>query len=140
MGLSEAHKQKRKFFFFFCTMRPQDVLIICVNVRQLQMYYSYYCAVSHYAIRDCKLTYSRHLILFYDVLLPSLRKVSGSISVYLVQWWIHSGDHSPRPILQLYFPTRFATFVASSSFCYQQKLLKLGKMAILQKQTIIEGD
>ena len=38
-----------------------------------------------------------------------------------LQWRIHSGDNSPRPILQLFFPTRFATFVVRSSFCYQQK-------------------
>jgi len=47
---------------------------------------------------------------------------------------------TPQIYLTVVFRTRFATFVASLSFCYQQKLLKLVKMAILQKQAIIEGD
>jgi len=39
---------------------------------------------------------------------------------------------TPQIYLTVVFRTRFATFVASLSFCYQQKLLKLVKMAILQ--------
>ena len=41
---------------------------------------------------------------------------------------------TPQIYLTVVFRTRFATFVASLSFCYQQKLLKLVKMAILQLQ------
>ena len=77
------------------------------------------------------------------VLLQSLRHVSRSISVYLVQWRSGGSIVTITPetyLIVVFFPTRFATFVASLSFCYQQKLLKLVKMVIFQKRAIIEGD
>ena len=93
-----------------------------------------------YTVVDCKLAYWSHLILLCNVLLPSLRQVVGSISVYLVQWRIHSGDHYPQTYLTVVFPTRFATFVASLSFCLSAETTETCEVAILQKQDIIEGD
>jgi len=53
------------------------------------------------------------------------------------------GDRGDRPLnlSTAIFPTRFATFVANSSFCLSaETILKLLKPAILQKQAIIAGD
>ena len=77
----------------------------------------YYYAISHYTVVDCKLTYSSHLILLCDVLLQSLGMQVGQFQFI----WCSGGSivaiTPPDLSYSCFFPTRFATFVVSSSFC-----------------------
>jgi len=76
-----------KFFFFAPCGRKTFLLYVLAYVN-CKCIIAIIVPLAHYAIPNCKLTYSSHLILFCVVLLPSLRQVSGQFQFV----WCNGGS------------------------------------------------